>query len=207
MPWPRCSTSTTAVRKGEWIPNEYGGNENLEAIDFIKEFNEVVYDRLPGLLHGGRGVHRLDRGHDPHLSGWAWVWVQVGHGLDARHADVFFQGAYSPKLSSQRPDLLHAVRLQRKFHPARFPTTRWSTARDRCCERCPEMTGRNSRTCAAFRATCILIPARSCFSWAAELASGPGMGPRPQPGLAPGRRPPAPRLSNLFGGSGPAVSE
>ena len=26
---------------GEWVPNKYGGNENLEAIDFIKTFNEL----------------------------------------------------------------------------------------------------------------------------------------------------------------------
>jgi 1,4-alpha-glucan branching enzyme len=33
---------------GEWIPNRYGGNENLEAIEFIKEFNSVVYGMFPG---------------------------------------------------------------------------------------------------------------------------------------------------------------
>ncbi len=32
---------------GEWIPNQYGGNENLEAISFLKEFNEVVYGEIP----------------------------------------------------------------------------------------------------------------------------------------------------------------
>jgi 1,4-alpha-glucan branching enzyme len=34
--------------EGEWIPNKYGGNENLEAIEFVKEFNAVLYDRCPG---------------------------------------------------------------------------------------------------------------------------------------------------------------
>ncbi len=34
--------------EGEWVPNRFGGNENLDAIDFIKEFNEVVYARFPG---------------------------------------------------------------------------------------------------------------------------------------------------------------
>ncbi|WP_452225411.1 1,4-alpha-glucan branching protein GlgB [Lacinutrix chionoecetis] len=30
---------------GEWDPNEFGGNENLAAISFLKEFNEAVYSR------------------------------------------------------------------------------------------------------------------------------------------------------------------
>lgn len=36
--------------EGEWIPNKYGGNENLEAIDFIREFNETVYKEFPGAI-------------------------------------------------------------------------------------------------------------------------------------------------------------
>ena len=34
-------------KQGEWIPNQYGGNENLEAIDFIREFNETVFREYP----------------------------------------------------------------------------------------------------------------------------------------------------------------
>ena len=30
-------------KEGEWIPNEYGGRENLEAISFLKRLNEVIY--------------------------------------------------------------------------------------------------------------------------------------------------------------------
>lgn len=33
--------------EGEWIPNKYGGNQNLDAIDFIKAFNEAVYKEFP----------------------------------------------------------------------------------------------------------------------------------------------------------------
>jgi 1,4-alpha-glucan branching enzyme len=33
--------------EGEWIPNHYGGNENLGAISLLKRFNEVVYERYP----------------------------------------------------------------------------------------------------------------------------------------------------------------
>ncbi len=36
--------------EGEWIPNQYGGRENLEAIDFIKETNRLVHQQFPGVL-------------------------------------------------------------------------------------------------------------------------------------------------------------
>jgi len=36
-------------RDGEWIPNKYGGKENLEAIAFLKEFNETVYKEYPDI--------------------------------------------------------------------------------------------------------------------------------------------------------------
>ncbi|NEX21439.1 1,4-alpha-glucan branching protein GlgB [Thiorhodococcus mannitoliphagus] len=35
---------------GEWIPNKYGGNENLEAVDFIRELNLVTHEQYPGTL-------------------------------------------------------------------------------------------------------------------------------------------------------------
>jgi 1,4-alpha-glucan branching enzyme len=36
-----------ARKEGEWIPNKYGGNENLDAINFIKRLNEAVYVSHP----------------------------------------------------------------------------------------------------------------------------------------------------------------
>jgi 1,4-alpha-glucan branching enzyme len=35
---------------GDWIPNKYGGNENLEAIEFLRELNTVTHDQLPGTV-------------------------------------------------------------------------------------------------------------------------------------------------------------
>jgi 1,4-alpha-glucan branching enzyme len=37
-------------KEGEWEPNMYGGRENLEAIDFLKKFNEEVHLQYPGVL-------------------------------------------------------------------------------------------------------------------------------------------------------------
>lgn len=37
-------------KPGEWIPNRFGGNENLEAVDFLKRFNEICHKEFPGIL-------------------------------------------------------------------------------------------------------------------------------------------------------------
>jgi len=36
--------------EGEWIPNQYGGRENLAAIDFLRELNIAVHEQCPGVL-------------------------------------------------------------------------------------------------------------------------------------------------------------
>jgi len=37
-------------QEGEWVPNKFGGRENLEAIDFLKRFNEVVHQEFSGIM-------------------------------------------------------------------------------------------------------------------------------------------------------------
>jgi 1,4-alpha-glucan branching enzyme len=37
-------------RSGEWIPNRYGGRENIEAIEFLRQLNDAIAQRVPGAL-------------------------------------------------------------------------------------------------------------------------------------------------------------
>ncbi|MBX2966805.1 MAG: 1,4-alpha-glucan branching protein GlgB [Cyclobacteriaceae bacterium] len=37
-------------KEGEWIPNQYGGRENIESIVFLKEFNEQAYSQFPDVI-------------------------------------------------------------------------------------------------------------------------------------------------------------
>jgi 1,4-alpha-glucan branching enzyme len=37
-------------REGEWVPNAFGGREDLDAVSFLKELNEVVHSREPGVI-------------------------------------------------------------------------------------------------------------------------------------------------------------
>ena len=81
-------------REGEWITNRFGGRENLEAIDFIKEVNEVVYRHHPSAIGGG-GIHLVAGRVPPHLSGrpgfgfkWNMGWMHdtlVYFGKDPIH--------------------------------------------------------------------------------------------------------------------------
>ena len=37
-------------REGEWVPNQFGGREDLDAVAFLKQLNEVLYGREPGIV-------------------------------------------------------------------------------------------------------------------------------------------------------------
>ena len=37
-------------RDGEWIPNKYGGKENIEAIEFLRNLNTAVFERFPNVM-------------------------------------------------------------------------------------------------------------------------------------------------------------
>ena len=37
-------------KAGEWVPNEFGGREDLDAVSFLKELNEVLFAREPGVI-------------------------------------------------------------------------------------------------------------------------------------------------------------
>ncbi|HWI02458.1 MAG TPA: 1,4-alpha-glucan branching protein GlgB, partial [Acidimicrobiales bacterium] len=37
-------------KEGEWVPNKFGGRENLEAVEFLRQLNTVVHSEHPGVL-------------------------------------------------------------------------------------------------------------------------------------------------------------
>ena len=75
-------------KEGEWMPNQYGGKENIEAISFLRRFNEEVYRHFPDVQTYRRGIDRVGDGVAADVRRRARLRLQVGHGLDARHAEV-----------------------------------------------------------------------------------------------------------------------
>ncbi|PLZ40283.1 1,4-alpha-glucan branching enzyme, partial [Fischerella thermalis WC542] len=37
-------------KEGEWLPNQYGGRENLEAADFLRQVNHLIFSYFPGIV-------------------------------------------------------------------------------------------------------------------------------------------------------------
>ena len=73
-------------KAGEWLPNRYGGRENLEAIEFLRALNVHGASRFPRRAHHRRGIHRLADGVAPDLRRRPGLLDEVEHGLDERHA-------------------------------------------------------------------------------------------------------------------------
>ncbi|HKJ02607.1 MAG TPA: 1,4-alpha-glucan branching protein GlgB, partial [Longimicrobiales bacterium] len=53
--------------EGQWLPNEYGGNENLDAVSFLRELNDAVHQACPGALV---------------IAEESTAWPKVSHGTD-----------------------------------------------------------------------------------------------------------------------------
>ena len=75
-------------KAGEWVPNKYGGRENLDAIDFLRELNTLTHGEQPGTVDDRGGVHGVSGGEPADVGRRPRLHVQVEHGLDARHPDL-----------------------------------------------------------------------------------------------------------------------
>ena len=85
-------------RAGEWIPNQFGGREDLDAVAFLKELNEVIYADEPGIISAAEESTAWPGVSRPTYLGGLGLRLQVEHGLDARHAGLLRAGPDLPPL-------------------------------------------------------------------------------------------------------------
>ena len=50
MQWHQCYTLISVSKEGQWIPNKYGGRQNLGAIECLKQVNLRSYANNPGIM-------------------------------------------------------------------------------------------------------------------------------------------------------------
>ncbi len=106
---------------GEWVPNIYGGNENLEAIDFLRYVNKHLYERVPGVVMIAEESTVVRRRHQAGPRRRPRLRLQVEHGLDERHPALPGAGADPPAVPPQRDDLRDGLRILGELHPADQP--------------------------------------------------------------------------------------
>jgi 1,4-alpha-glucan branching enzyme len=90
--------------EGRWIPNKYGGRENIEAIDFIRELNAVIRERNPGVImvaeestswpHVSKGVDVGGLGFD-----FKWNMGWMNDTLEYFKRDPFFRRHFHNNLT------------------------------------------------------------------------------------------------------------
>ena len=85
---------------GQWVPNQFGGNENLEAVEFLQRVNAEAYRLHPGAFmiaeestawsgRLGAGLYRRAR-----------LRLQVEHGVHERHAALHGARAGPPQATT-----------------------------------------------------------------------------------------------------------
>ncbi len=146
---------------GEWIPNQYGGRENLEAVDFLQRLNTVTHGRLPGTITVAEESTAWPAVSRPTYVGGLGIHLQVEHGLDARHARVRPAGSRASPLASQPDHVLDALFVHRELRAAVLARRGRPRQAARCSTRCRATSGRSTRRCARSTATCSGIRARS----------------------------------------------
>ena len=105
-------------KEGEWIPNKFGGRENLGSHRLSAPLQPGSLQRTPRNSDDGGGIDVVAHGVQARLSGRSWLRHEMGYGLDARHATVFPERSHSPPVSPQRPYLPHAVFIPGKLRIA-----------------------------------------------------------------------------------------
>lgn len=90
--------------EGEWLPNEYGGRENLEAVAFVREVNNAVHEACRGALlvaeestSWPRVSHGTDRGGLGFDQKWNMGWMNDT--LKFMETDPMFRGGQYDKLT------------------------------------------------------------------------------------------------------------
>ena len=147
--------------EGGWIPNKYGGRENLDAVAFLAPLQLGSFPAPSERDHRGGRIDRLADGVASGGLGRPRLWLQMEHGLDARHAGIHQQGSDLPQASSRTNSVRACTMLSRRISSCRCRMMKLCTANVPSWGACRAMSGSASPICAPITLSCSGIRARS----------------------------------------------
>ena len=104
-------------KDGEWVPNMYGGNENLEAISFLRKFNELAHE-VPGVATFAEESTAFPGVSKPvYLNGLGFT-MKWNMGWMHDMLEYFSHRAHPSQIPSRPHHVQPALRLHRKLRPA-----------------------------------------------------------------------------------------
>ena len=104
-------------KQGEWIPNRFGGRENLEAIDFLRRFNELAHQE-PGAITIAEESTAWPGVSRPVYTGGLGFTMKWNMGWMHDMLEYFAKDPVFRKYHQQTDHLQHAVRVHGKFRAA-----------------------------------------------------------------------------------------
>ena len=108
-------------KAGEWTPNVHGGRENLEAIAFLREMNERVYGRFPGVVTIAEESTAFPGITRPTYLGGIGFGFKWDMGWMHDTLAVLRRGSGPPPLPPRPADVPRPLRLDRALRPAALP--------------------------------------------------------------------------------------
>ncbi|MEZ5218978.1 MAG: 1,4-alpha-glucan branching protein GlgB [Ilumatobacteraceae bacterium] len=156
---------------GAWVANRFGGRENLEAIEFLRHLNTVVFAEHPGVLTiAEESTSWPQVSHPVHVGGlgfthkWNMGWMNDT--LQYMHHDPVHRRWHHRDLTF---GLLYAFSEQFVLPLSHDEVVH---GKGRCWPRWPVTTGRSSPASAPCTAGCGPIPVRRWSSWAPRWRHG-----------------------------------
>ena len=131
----------------QWTPNQHGGNENLEAIAFLRRLNETTYATCPGTITAAEESTAWPQVSRPTYTGGLGFTFQVEHGLDERHAALLLRTTRCTAASTTAYSRSGRCTRSRRISFCRCRTTRSCTANARYSTRCRATIGSGLQTC------------------------------------------------------------
>jgi alpha-1,4-glucan:alpha-1,4-glucan 6-glycosyltransferase len=160
-------------KSGEWIPNKFGGNENLEAVDFLRRFNIEVYKEQPGVQTIAEESTSFPLVSRPtYLGGLGFGFGGTGTWAGCTTRSTTCRRSRFTASSTTRTSRSGCSMRSGRTSCCRFRMTRSCMGRDRFSPRCRATTGRSSPTCACCTRICTRSRGRSSCSWATSSGSG-----------------------------------